>query len=307
MGNNGLTVVAHFIHTSFLRLQMSFKRIYIAAILSILTLPVIASAQDSVITNMTLSGRSDQLTVVQLSFGIKKGATNGYDQALGEKSRFPAFPPSGLDGSFYFTDTTILHDTIPDNDSLYIRQVWSQSDYRGFENGSKFFKKFNLKIPFGSQRQDADPKLDYKDFNIRWGEISPYIDSAFIRDKYTGKIVNINLKDSNEALYTNQFIDELEVIVYYSVIPSSVEDFKNEIPVKNELSIYPNPVHTIFYINSESSDVEYSIYSNSGQKVQSGKYIPLKAIDVENLPDGMYSVIITAGDTKKIQRFVKQK
>ena len=71
---------------------MAFKRIYIALAMLIAS-SVVSSAQDSIVTRMTISGRPDQQTVIQLAFGIKKGATNGYDKELGEKSRFPQFPP----------------------------------------------------------------------------------------------------------------------------------------------------------------------------------------------------------------------
>ena len=149
---------------------------------------------DSITIKMTLSGKPGQTIIVPLEFGIKKGATEGYDKKLGEKDIFPGYPPSGLGGRFAFYDTTLD------------LNIYSYRDFRGFKNATRFTKTYELGIAPGPVRQ-GDKDDNYKDFYIRWQPLSQYVDSARIQDLVTGNIVNISLIDSTEALYTNENID----------------------------------------------------------------------------------------------------
>ncbi|MES2764878.1 MAG: T9SS type A sorting domain-containing protein [Bacteroidota bacterium] len=265
-------------------------KIFIALVISYSS----AFAQpDSITIKMMLSGKPGQTIVVPLEFGIKKGATDGYDKALGEKDIYPGYPPSGLGGRFAF------YDTIMD------LNIYSYRDFRGFESTTQFTKTYDLGIAPGPVRQ-GDKDDSYKDFYIRWQPLSQYIDSARIQDLVTGNIINISLKDSTEALYTNENIENLRITVHFNMSPEpeSVEDFKtnNQDAV---LSIYPNPAQDKLFIHSDNI-TKYSIISVTGQTVLSGEALPLKPIDLNNLPAGVYAIVITTDTDKKIQRFIKQ-
>ena len=163
---------------------------------------------DSITIKLTASGKQGQSIVIPLEFGIKKGATNGLDESLGERNRFHGFPPSGLDARFVFRD------------SVLEKNIYTYKDFRNFENTTRFTKKFSLGIAPGVTRQ-GDPNDNYKEFYFRWETLSPYIDSARILDRFDGAVININLKDGNEYLYTNELIDNLEIIVHFNMMPTS--------------------------------------------------------------------------------------
>lgn len=74
----------------------------------------------------------------------------------------------------------------------------------------------------------------------------------------------------------------------------------------SEVSIYPNPVHSEFKIESQNQITSVKIYNSLGQSVKN--VLPLKdenLIDVSNLSKGVYLVEINSENTKTTQQIVK--
>lgn len=272
---------------------MNFKNMICSAV-ALLCCSAFASAQDSVVVRMALTGKPGQVTQIPLAFGIKKGATDGLDKPLGEKEIPPFFPPSGLDGRLVFEDT------------ITDRRFHSYTDVRGFENSRRFTKKYFLKLQPGSQRRDPDPQDDYKDFYMRWQELPPQIDSARIQDDITGNLINISLTDSNEALFTNEFIEDLIITVHFNLDRVSSVEESEAVLKEKDIDLYPNPAVDDIFIAGSASGYSYRIITMMGETVTAGSGTETTRIDISGLADGVYAIVINADDTTSIRRFVKQ-
>jgi 2-keto-3-deoxy-6-phosphogluconate aldolase len=75
--------------------------------------------------------------------------------------------------------------------------------------------------------------------------------------------------------------------------------------IKNNISIYPNPVSNILNISNISSNALISIYNLNGQMVLS-KTINGNSLSISQLPAGMYTLRITESDKCKTLKFVKK-
>ncbi|MCF2221276.1 T9SS type A sorting domain-containing protein [Chryseobacterium sp. PS-8] len=72
-----------------------------------------------------------------------------------------------------------------------------------------------------------------------------------------------------------------------------IEEIKKD---EKKLSVFPNPVKSLLYINADDKDYFYQIYNSSGQLVKEGKFENKKA-DLSTLPQGMYLVRINNAET----------
>lgn len=73
-----------------------------------------------------------------------------------------------------------------------------------------------------------------------------------------------------------------------------------------EASVYPNPVSgSNLNLSVNRTDLKYSVINLMGQKVDNGT-IEGNTINVDNLPDGVYFLELTSGDTIKKLRFIKE-
>lgn len=73
----------------------------------------------------------------------------------------------------------------------------------------------------------------------------------------------------------------------------------------NTIKIYPNPVHTVMHIEEEYNNSEFTIYDVLGKVVKAG-IIKNAHIDVKELNEGMYLLMLQNKDKVFQQRFTKQ-
>jgi len=91
---------------------------------------------------------------------------------------------------------------------------------------------------------------------------------------------------------------------FYGNISSTEVNF-NEL-----ISIYPNPATDLLYIKCENLYEEYSIYNILGKKVASGNLSQsseLNTINISNLSNGNYSIILSTDDQSKNLKFIVTK
>ena len=79
---------------------------------------------------------------------------------------------------------------------------------------------------------------------------------------------------------------------------------------KDEVQIYPNPFRdkfTIDFKNIKSKNVTFKIYSSSGILVSDKQYISSKDVEImgDNLPVGVYTIILSFDNTSKSYRLIK--
>ena len=72
-----------------------------------------------------------------------------------------------------------------------------------------------------------------------------------------------------------------------------------------ELTVYPNPVQDILYINSETAVTKAAVYSLTGQCQYTGSG-DLKQIDVHQLQGGMYVLQLQTAEGQTTRLFIKQ-
>jgi hypothetical protein len=86
--------------------------------------------------------------------------------------------------------------------------------------------------------------------------------------------------------------------------------FPTELKKSNGLLIYPNPTSSFINIIDElGGEYKYvSIYNSIGSKVLSANYnSSMKTIDINSLPNGVYTVVVTADGKTANEEFVIEK
>lgn len=74
----------------------------------------------------------------------------------------------------------------------------------------------------------------------------------------------------------------------------------------SSLSVYPNPAHDQLYLNGLSNThASVSIYDQLGKLILKTSYSTNRPIDVERLHNGVYHIVIQAGSSFKILKFIK--
>jgi hypothetical protein len=74
---------------------------------------------------------------------------------------------------------------------------------------------------------------------------------------------------------------------------NSLSDFKNS----NTLKIFPNPVSSMLFLESEKSIEEIILYSIDGLIIK--KFKSVKIIPMDNLPSGIYILGVRFSDKSK--------
>jgi hypothetical protein len=215
-----------------------------------------------------------------LIFGVHKDATDTIDYFLGE-NKLPEFPPpDDIYCIFYITDSTDMS------------RYQSYNDFRPVGPDSQFyriyrFKMFNLTTAY----------------SIQWQKLGPYVDSAFIKDIFTGDLVNLDMKKQTSFSNENFAQDQFEIYVYYNQEPViGVEETPD---VKTDLMIYPNPVNNNFsFLNNNKYD-NYIIFNQLGQKITEGKINEIE-IEFSDKPQGVYYLMVydLNGNSNRI-KFIK--
>ncbi len=78
-------------------------------------------------------------------------------------------------------------------------------------------------------------------------------------------------------------------------------------PKNNQFSLFPNPTDDTLFINSQEKLLEYSIFSVSGQRIQSGIFRNgEKSIDVRNMIKGTYIIKITTDRQTFTDKIIKR-
>ena len=80
----------------------------------------------------------------------------------------------------------------------------------------------------------------------------------------------------------------------------SVNDISN-----SEINIYPNPATDILYFDNLKSNTKILIYDNLGRLV-SEKVLINNSINVSNLPNGFYTILIKNDNFVESSKFIKQ-
>lgn len=75
--------------------------------------------------------------------------------------------------------------------------------------------------------------------------------------------------------------------------------------VNTEINIYPNPASQVLYVNAPSS-YHYQIHNQTGVLVLSGNLNPEKAIDINQLRQGVYLILLTnpLDNTQSSRKFI---
>ena len=245
------------------------------------------------ITGLSLDSLSFKLTVFddsevtnQLFFGINKFATDTLDLELGE-SDLPPFPPPG---NTLFTVFYIV-------DSLTQYRYWSYYDIRGIPQENQFIKYYTFEI--------MNPS--FNGFTVSWSPIKNYVDSAFIRDIFTGKITNVDMKKQQSFFQENSFTDRYNIIIYYNKNLTDISDESFETKFNTPI-ISPNPVKDKIIINNLSGYENYTIYNEVGIKIKSGNPGEENfSINIENESNGLYFLVLEdmKNDKRDFIKFIK--
>lgn len=118
----------------------------------------------------------------------------------------------------------------------------------------------------------------------------------------------------NNAIYAfqknrNPFIDHPELAEYIwgtkKGTPWSLTAGVDNLKIT--FSISPNPVQNELFINSQESNLTYTIYNLSGQTLQKNLLNNNASISVNDLKNGMYLIELSTGNRKTIQKFIVNK
>ncbi len=220
---------------------------------------------DSLVYKITIT-TDDGEKFDKLQFGVNVKATDDIDFDLGEKKLPELVPPSDIYSVFLVKSTR--------NDSTF----WSYVDIRSVENGS-FLKIYEFKI---------DNLMN--SFTLSWSKIGDEVDSAFIRDPFTGNIVNVDMKDNTSYYVENFAQNKFKIYVYYKPLFTAVKEIDL---IKGELILYPNPAKNYVKVRNNVADFKsYTVINSLGFGVLKGK-IDNDYIDISNLSKGVYLIRFT--------------
>jgi hypothetical protein len=215
----------------------------------------------------------------KLDFGIHPLATTGLDTALGERELPPFIPPDGLHGVFLI------------NDSIIGNNLWSYINLMPIPKNKKDSVIFRFEVHNIVQA-----------LNFNWLPLPAIIDSAFIRDRYTGNLIKISMKDSLSAKIINKSITKFEIIAWFDVITNIEEE-----NISNRIKIYPNPASDFIIIHSHILLKNYVIYNQIGNTILSDNIHNSNAlIKIHDLIPGIYVIELKEIDgTIHTLRFIK--
>jgi|DewCreStandDraft_4_1066084.scaffolds.fasta_scaffold00022_271 hypothetical protein len=253
---------------------------YSAIILTILSLfPFTFFAYEQIIIRLNMQDDYQSIQFNKLDFGIHPLATTGLDTALGEQDLPPFIPPDGLHGVFLI------------DDSIRGDNLWSYINLMPIPNSNDDSVIFRFEVHNIVQA-----------LNFSWLPLPSNIISAYIRDRYTGNIIKISMKDSLSAKVNNKSITRFEIIARFDV--STHIDYINK---ENKLKISSNPTSAYLTIYSDFTINDYKIYSILGELVETGNINNDNAIiDVNRLTSGIYLLQLNTWNGEFItKRFIK--
>lgn len=110
---------------------------------------------------------------------------------------------------------------------------------------------------------------------------------------------NINIVMNAQAIGGCFLIDTFQLTILNTYI------FKKQ---NEDLHIYPNPSNNSFYISipENSLDNMIKIFNINGEEIYNSKFIQGESISTENIPSGLYQIILKTSSTSYIGRFIKQ-
>jgi hypothetical protein len=108
---------------------------------------------------------------------------------------------------------------------------------------------------------------------------------------------------SREAIMTisGDGIEDQYIIFIQEAVTTGIDQGTGEI---NNILIYPNPVHTVLFIDGTYQNTWITIMDNNGRILMDSE-LHDNRIDISSLSDGVYIIRITAGGKTVIKKFVK--
>lgn len=98
--------------------------------------------------------------------------------------------------------------------------------------------------------------------------------------------------------FKNGEVEDYKVIISKKAVPNLIDQNK-------DITIYPNPVHTVLHIKNISQKANYKLYSLSGQLLESGIILHNK-IDVSKLVNSVYVIYIEDNGETIEKKFIKE-
>lgn len=107
--------------------------------------------------------------------------------------------------------------------------------------------------------------------------------------------------------------DEIQFIINSSSVNGSVSSIDESVFDAGISEVYPNPVQNSAIVDlnlSEQTQMEVKVYSISGQlirQIDAKEYQPNDKVQIEvnDLPQGMYYISLSAGETQVIRKFIR--
>ena len=131
-----------------------------------------------------------------------------------------------------------------------------------------------------------------------------------------GASIGINIGGSVDAmtvydnsLYVGGGFDSAGGVYTKNIAMWTTPTSLNKISDDNFISVYPNPVNNMLnlQVTNLKGDIDFNIYNELGQQVESGKMNGYKVntFDVSIYPPGIYMISITAGTQRYSTKFIK--
>jgi hypothetical protein len=253
---------------------------YIFALVVYLLISASAYGYSDVKTRLYVKTKNG-FTFNGLVFGISKDASVDLDTALGEWE-VPPPPPEGVLGGFRVFD--------PRQNS----NIFAFIDLRPYPAVEMVADTHYLQIWAGAG--------DLITFS--WNPLGPEIVSAKIVDAMTmGNLINVNMKDSSNALISNEFVQSFYIMVTYNSGSSVSLNAEN-----HGIKVFPSNAVDNLHINSEMVLTRYDIIDLSGKLIQSGNIDFSSEIRVGNIDQGAYLLRLFDNNGQSyLSKFVKLK
>lgn len=233
------------------------KRIFLYILIFSISVPIYSQIDKPLMFNIRLDNGFNK-PWDNLVLGVAPDATEKMDSTY-QEVEIPDFPfPAGI-----FTAVCLTYDSTDKKD------IWSyRSIYGPNGDSKKFMVKYRFRVFYG-----------YSNYvKMSWLTLPPQIDSAIIMDSFGGYKFKVNMREKLEGRNDEILVENFDVLVYYN--------FNN---VPDNITTYPNPVHSYLNINSDASIKMIEVCNILGVSLfntyMEGKEIK---IDFSNLPSDLY-------------------